>query len=83
MLAQRRAHGALAGLLARAVNPERIDRIVLPIGAALGAVEDIIGRDMDQRNAGIRGTPPRYGAGPSQLAAQAASGSVSARSTAV
>ena len=53
VLAQRLAHGALAGLLARAVNPQRIDRIVLSVGAALGAVEDIIGRDMDQRNAGF------------------------------
>ena len=35
------------------VDPERRHRVVLAVGAALGAVEHVIGRDVDQRNAGL------------------------------
>ena len=45
------ADGALARLLAGAIDRGGIDGILLDIGAALAAVEDIVGRDMDQGRA--------------------------------
>ena len=48
---RRRADGALARLLAGAIDRGGIDGILLDIGAALAAVEDIVGRDMDQGRA--------------------------------
>src|SRR5260370_596186 len=47
------AHGLIAGLLALTVNPEGLHRIILAIGALLGSVEDVIGREVDQRGQGI------------------------------
>ena len=53
MLQKRTAHGAVAGLLAPAVNPERVDRVVLAVGIALGAVEHVIGREVNQGDPGV------------------------------
>jgi len=43
------AHGALAGLFAPRISALRIDRMVLPVRLARRAVEDVVGRDVDQR----------------------------------
>src|SRR5215469_4099009 len=40
---------ALTGLLAAAIDVERVDRIVLKVWCRLAPVEDIIGRKMNER----------------------------------
>ena len=50
--------GLLAGQFAGAVDALRRDRVGLDIGFGLGAVEHVVGRDMDQRDVG-RGAQPR------------------------
>ena len=50
-----RATACSPASLVAPVDPERPDRIVLAVGAGHGAVEDVIGRDMDHRNARRRG----------------------------
>ena len=47
-------HRLLAGKLSAAIDAGRARGIGLDIGRTLGAVEDVVGRDMDERNAGIR-----------------------------
>ena len=54
----RRQHRLLAGQLAGAVDALRRDRVGLDVGRALGAVEHVVGGDVDQRNA-RRGAQPR------------------------
>src|SRR6478609_7481928 len=54
VLRMRRAHTPLAFLLAMAVCPERCHRIVLGVGVAFRAVEDVIGRDMQERDIQFR-----------------------------
>ena len=57
---RRGTDGALARLLAGAIDRGGIDGILLDIGAALAAVEDIVGRDMDQgRPDGLAGLGQR------------------------
>ena len=46
-------HGLLPFQLRRAVHASRIGRIGLGVGRALGTVEHVVGRDVDQRDAGI------------------------------
>src|SRR5258708_22476034 len=43
----------VTGGLAGAVSGERADRIVLGVGAGLRAVEDVIGREVDERSADL------------------------------
>src|SRR5690349_7529070 len=45
-------NGTVSRLLPAAVNPKRVYRIVLAIRALFAAVEHVIGRDVDERNAG-------------------------------
>ena len=47
-------HRKLATQLGGAIDPERGDRILLDIGLGFGAVEHIIGRDVQDRNARLR-----------------------------
>jgi hypothetical protein len=51
-------HRDLAGQLAAAVGAERGDRIVLPVGRLLAAVEDVVGREVDEGQV-ARGAGPR------------------------
>ncbi len=52
-----REHRAFAGELRLAVDAGRAGRVVLHVGRALGAVEHVVGRDVDQRDAGLRRQP--------------------------
>ena len=47
-------HRCLAGELARAVDALRRHGVGLDVGLALGAIEHIVGRDVDQWDAGRR-----------------------------
>ena len=69
---ERAAHRPLAGFLARAVDTERLHRVVFAIGAGLAAVEHVIGRDVDQRDRGVMAGGGEVGgagaiAGPSRV----------------
>ncbi len=81
--AERCRDGRLALGLRPAVDAERRDRVVGRVDGALGAVEDVVRRDVDERDAGLRRTRRATFAAPSRLTAAAVSGSASARSTAV
>ena len=72
MARARLAHRPLAGLLAGAVDIERRHRVVLDVGAALGAVEHVVGRDVDQRQPARGAGRGQRGAAPSALTAKAA-----------
>src|SRR5690348_17021468 len=51
---QGRPHGAFARLLALAIDRKRIDGVILDIGALFSPIEDVVGREMDQRNVEMR-----------------------------
>ena len=73
----------LARRLARAVDAERRDRVVLAVRPRLRAVEHVVGRDVEQRNAAL-GARAREMAGARRVDRERlASRSVSALSTAV
>ena len=55
MLSAYFTNGALTLGLAAAIGAERSDRIILAIRRPLGAVEDIVGRNVDERHAGCGG----------------------------
>ena len=68
--------------LAAAIDAERRDRIVFDVGAGLGAVEHVVGRDMHQRDAALAARRSARIAGPiSHCRGRAASTSLSALST--
>ena len=82
MAVEPRADRPLAGCLACPVDAEGPDRIVFAVGSRLGAVEHVIGGKVDEQDPAAAAASARW-AGPSALTANAASGSDSARSTAV
>lgn len=51
MVGRRRRHRALALQFAAPIGRDRSDRIVLAIGAPQGAIEDVVGRDLDDGDA--------------------------------
>ena len=61
------AHRGLAVGLGATVDAERCDRIVLGVGAAPAAVEDVIGREMEDGHAGCRRVASASTRGPATL----------------
>ena len=56
-----RAHRTLACSLGSAVGVDRRDRVVLEVRPIFAAVEDIVGRDVDQRHIGGRARRGEHG----------------------
>ena len=73
----------LARELRGAVDAERPRRVVLAVGPAGAAVEDVVGRDVHQQRTRARARPAASQRGASAFTAKAASTSVSAASTPV